>query len=80
MVASDERGRGVGRALVSHLLAWASAQDFKGVQFNAVAASNENAVGLYLSLGFTIIGTVPGAFLHPALGPVGLHTMFHDLA
>lgn len=30
--------------------------------------------------GFTIFGTVPGAFSHPALSKVGLHIMYHDLA
>jgi ribosomal protein S18 acetylase RimI-like enzyme len=46
------------------------------MQFNAVAASNERAVALYESLGFAIIGTVPGAFRHPTEGDVGLHVMY----
>lgn len=80
MVAQEARGRGVGRALGGHLLNWASDCGFSGVQFNAVAASNTPAVRLYERLGFTIIGTVPGAFRHPVLGLVGLHVMFHDLS
>ena len=79
MVKQTSRGRGVGRALGSHLLDWARHSGFAGAQFNAVAASNVAAVSMYQSLGFTIVGTVPGAFLHPARGPVGLHVMFHDL-
>ncbi|MBO3674996.1 GNAT family N-acetyltransferase [Streptomyces sp. NEAU-YJ-81] len=79
MVASEARGRGVGQALGKYLLNWASTSGFAGVQFNAVAASNAPAVGLYERLGFTLIGTVPGAFRHPELGPVGLHVMYHDL-
>lgn len=79
MVARGARGQGVGRALVEYLLDWARGSGFAGVQFNAVAASNTPAVGLYERLGFTVIGTVPGAFSHPTLGQVGLHVMFHDL-
>jgi GNAT superfamily N-acetyltransferase len=80
MVAPGARGQGVGRALGDYLLDWARANGFRGVQFNAVAASNTPAVGLYERLGFTIIGTVPGAFWHPRQGPVGLHIMYHDLS
>lgn len=79
MVASEARGQGVGQALGEYLLNWASTCGFAGVQFNAVAASNTPAVRLYERLGFTVIGTVPGAFRHPTLGPVGLHVMYHDL-
>jgi GNAT superfamily N-acetyltransferase len=79
MVAQDARGRGVGRVLGEYLLGWARGAGFAGVQFNAVAASNTPAVRLYASLGFTVIGTVPGAFEHPSLGRVGLRVMYHDL-
>lgn len=79
MVKETARGTGVGRALGSYLLDWARMSGFAGVQFNAVAASNHAAVNMYESLGFTIVGTVPGAFAHPALGHVGLHVMFCDL-
>ncbi|MGW2328760.1 N-acetyltransferase family protein [Streptomyces sp. NPDC001700] len=79
MVAPEARGRGVGQALGEYLLNWASTSGYAGVQFNAVAASNTPAVRLYEHLGFTLIGTVPDAFHHPALGRVGLHVMYHDL-
>lgn len=79
MVAASARGRGVGRALGEYLIGWAREQGFVGVQFNAVAASNAPAVALYERIGFTILGTVPGAFRHPTRGDVGLHLMFHDL-
>ena len=49
------------------------------MQFNAVVESNDVAVRLYQALGFEIIGTVPAAFEHPALGRVGLHIMHRFL-
>lgn len=79
MVKQAARGTGVGRALCTYVLDWARTSGFAGIQFNAVAESNRGAVHLYESLGFTIVGTVPGAFAHPALGRVGLHVMFCDL-
>ncbi|QIS13674.1 GNAT family N-acetyltransferase [Nocardia arthritidis] len=79
MVAADARGNGVGAALVEYVLAWAKESGYAGMQFNAVAASNRRAVELYRRLGFEIIGTVPGAFRHPAEGRVGLHVMYREL-
>jgi GNAT superfamily N-acetyltransferase len=79
MVDGQYRGRGIGRRLLEYVVGWSRTEGFQGIQFNAVAASNVNAVGLYESLGFTVVGTVPGAFRHPALGDVGLHIMFKPL-
>jgi len=79
MVASTARGRGVGRALVEDALSWARSERFRGMQFNAVAETNVGAVGLYRSLGFSIVGTVPEAFDHPRHGLVGLHVMYRSL-
>ncbi len=71
MVAPAASGRGVGRRLGEHLVEWARQQGFRGIQFNAVVETNEPAVRLWRSLGFVVIGTVPGAFRHPELGYVG---------
>ena len=79
MVASAARGRGVGRALVEDALAWARAAGFRGMQFNAVAASNPAAVALYESLGFAVIATIPEAFRHPDEGYVALLVMHRAL-
>lgn len=78
MVAKDVRGRGVGSALCRHVLEWAREQGFAGMQFNAVAESNEAGIRIYERLGFKIVGTVPGAFAHPTLGRIGLHVMYCD--
>ncbi|MDQ1741126.1 MAG: hypothetical protein QOE53_2778 [Pseudonocardiales bacterium] len=79
MVSEAARGRGVGRAMVLHSLEQAGAAGYRGLQFNAVAASNGYAITLYLDLGFTVIGTVPGGFCHPEQGFVDLLIMFHEL-
>jgi hypothetical protein len=47
-----------------------------GIRGYAVAESNHSAIRIYQRLGFDMIGTVPGAFVHPALGRVGLHIMY----
>ena len=49
------------------------------MQFNAVVETNMSAVVLWQSMGFRIIGTVPGAFRSRSHGPVGLHVMFREL-
>lgn len=79
MVAPAGRGRGVGRALGEHVIAWHREQGFRAIQFNAVVESNTAALRLWRSLGFEIVGTVPGAFRSPAHGYVGLHVMYLPL-
>ncbi|MEN3612664.1 GNAT family N-acetyltransferase [Plantactinospora sp. ZYX-F-223] len=80
MVDADARGRGVGTALCRYALDWAKRRGYAGMQFNAVAESNERAVALYRRHGFAVVGTVPGAFAHPTLGRVGLHVMYHEFS
>ena len=66
-VSSSVRGRGVGACLVKDSLLQAGASGFRGLQFNAVVASNTGAIHLYEKLGFVRIGTIPGGF-HNAQG------------
>lgn len=61
-VASGSRGLGLGRELVKDSLEQAARAGFRGLQFNAVVASNEAAIHLYEDLGFTRVGTIPGGF------------------
>lgn len=80
LVNPAHQGKGVGRALGQHVLDWARAEGYHGIQFNAVVESNRAAVHLWESLGFEIIGTVPEAFDHPEDGLVGLHVMYQRLS
>lgn len=76
IVAAGSRGQGVGTSLCRFALSWAMERGYAGMQFNAVVETNKAAVELYRRHGFTVIGTVPGAFAHPTLGRVGLHVMY----
>lgn len=76
MVSPAAQGRGVGRALGEYFLEWARDNGFHGMQFNAVVETNTAAVGLWRSLGFEVIGTVPQAFDSASHGLVGLHVMY----
>jgi GNAT superfamily N-acetyltransferase len=79
MVDPQHEGRGLGRALGEHVLAWAREQGYRSMQFNAVVETNTGAVALWRSLGFRIIGTVPEAFDSATHGLVGLHVMYRPL-
>ena len=79
MVDPDASGRGVGRAMAVHVLAEARRLGYRAMQFNAVVETNAPAVALWHALGFRILATVPAAFRHPRLGPVGLHVMYRAL-
>ncbi|WP_328476302.1 GNAT family N-acetyltransferase [Actinoplanes sp. NBC_00393] len=78
MVDPAQAGRGIGRRLAEHVLREAANDGYRAMVFNAVVATNP-AVKLWLSLGFSILGTVPDAFDHPVHGPVGLHIMHRKL-
>ena len=79
MVDPGRAGQGIGRRLVEHSLELARAAGFQAMVFNAVVETNVNAVHLYESMGFRIIGTIPAAFPHPTQGLVGLHIMHRPL-
>ena len=79
MVHADHGGQGIARALCAYSLVAARDAGFKAMQFNAVVESNVRAVGLWQSMGFRILATIPEAFQHPTLGYVGLHVMYQEL-
>ncbi len=57
------RGKHLGKSLVKQSLIDAKHLGFKGMQYNAVVASNENALHIYDSLGFIRVGIIPKGFL-----------------
>ena len=79
MTHPDARGRGIARAMALDSLARAKAHGFTAMQFNFVIASNEAAVALWTALGFATVGRLPGAFIHPGLGPVDALVMHRML-
>lgn len=79
MVDPAAERRGVGRALAAYAVDWHRTQGYAGIQFNAVVETNAAAVHLWRSVGFEIVGTVPGAFRSRTHGPVGLHVMYLPL-
>ena len=75
MVPPASAGRGIGRALAAVVLERARAAGYRAMQFNAVVATNGRAVALWESLGFSVVGRVPGAFRHATAGEVDLLVM-----
>ncbi len=79
MVAPEHRRQGIARKMGEHALRTARERGFEAMQFNAVVSSNLPAVSLWKSLGFSVIGTVPGGFRHPEFGRVDLSIMYRKL-
>jgi ribosomal protein S18 acetylase RimI-like enzyme len=79
MTSSSSAGRGVARRMCEHSLKHARSRGYRAMQFNFVVSTNERAVRLWQSLGFKIVGHLPSAFRHPALGYVDAFVMFRAL-
>jgi ribosomal protein S18 acetylase RimI-like enzyme len=79
MTAPWATGRGLARAMCQHSLEHAKTRGFRAMQFNFVVSSNERAVRLWQSMGFEIVGRLPGAFMHPTLGAVDALVMYRHL-
>jgi len=79
MTAPWASGRGIARAMCQHSLGHAKSRGFRAMQFNFVVSSNERAVDLWQRMGFKIVGSLPGAFLHPTLGLVDALVMYRML-
>jgi ribosomal protein S18 acetylase RimI-like enzyme len=79
VTAAAAQGRGLGRMMCHHSLERAKARAFRAMEFNFVVATNENALQLWQSCGFAIVGRLPDAFLHPRLGYVDALVMYRAL-
>lgn len=79
MTGAAATGRGVARRMCLHSIDHAKARGFRAMQFNFVVSTNVRAVGLWQSLGFEIVGRLPGAFDHPAEGFVDALVMLRAL-
>ena len=79
MVDPSCSGRGIGRQMGEHCLAEARRQGYLAMQFNFVVSTNAPAVALWQKLGFAVIGTIPKAFRHRALGYVDAYVMHRSL-
>ena len=80
MVAPEAGGGGVARAMCQDSLERARRRGFRAMQFNFVIASNERAVHLWQSCGFSVVGRLPEAFAHPRLGLVDALVMVRNLS
>jgi ribosomal protein S18 acetylase RimI-like enzyme len=79
MTAREAFGKGIARQMCLHSLDEARKHGFTAMQFNFVISSNTRAVKLWQSCGFRIVGTLPGAFMHPERGAVDAYVMWREL-
>ena len=79
MTSPHAMGRGIARAMCAHSLERARQRGFKAMQFNFVVATNERAIRLWQSLGFDVVGRLPGAFRHPTSGFVDALVLYRTI-
>ncbi len=72
-------GQGIGKQMGIFSLEEARRHGYKAMQFNIVVKTNERAVRLWKDIGFKIIGEIPDAFQHRALGQVNAYIMYQKL-
>lgn len=73
------RGKGGFSQLVAQSLVEAKSLGFKGMQFNAVVASNLAAIHTYEKNGFALIGTIPKGFRLKNNTYSDMYIMYRDL-
>jgi L-amino acid N-acyltransferase YncA len=79
VVGEAARGKGVAGRMCEHSQEEARRLGYRAMQFNLVVSTNEGAVRLWQRHGFAIVGTLPGAFRHPARGDVDAFVMYKAL-
>ena len=68
VVSPQAQGQGIGKWMGEKAQEEAKKLGYLAMQFNFVIKSNTHAVLLWKSLGFQVIGEIPGAYRHPQLG------------
>jgi L-amino acid N-acyltransferase YncA len=79
MVASEARGKGIGRDLCAHSMDEARKLGFRAMQYNLVVSTNKDAIRLWIEMGFEAVGTLTGAFNHATEGDVDALIMYRTL-
>jgi DNA-binding MarR family transcriptional regulator/ribosomal protein S18 acetylase RimI-like enzyme len=79
-VRADVRGIGLGRQMGEASLGLAVGLGYRALQFNTVVGSNVNAIRLWRSLGFRIVGTIPDGFRLPDGTYAPHHIMYRTLS
>ena len=79
IVDEQSRGKGIASLMCEHSQNEAKKLGFLAMQFNLVVSTNKGAVRLWQKLGFTIVGTLPGAFKHSKYGFVDAFVMYKCL-
>ncbi|MGD1899699.1 MAG: GNAT family N-acetyltransferase [Phormidesmis sp.] len=79
VVGAAARGQGIATLMCAHSQQAAKQLGFRAMQFNLVVATNKAAIHLWQKLGFSTIGTLPGAFNHPQQGFTNALVMFKEL-
>ena len=79
ITAPAAQGRGIARAMLDHSLHRARERGFRAMQYNCVISTNTRAIRIWQDHGFAIVGRLPGAFRHPALGYVDALVMYRPL-
>jgi L-amino acid N-acyltransferase YncA len=79
VTATDATGTGVARLMCEHSMGIARARGYRAMQFNFVVSTNQRAISLWRKMGFEVVGTLPGAFWHPAHGYIDALVMYQAL-
>ena len=79
MTSSAATGKGIAASMCKHSLDYARTHGYRAMQFNFVVSTNVRAIELWKRMGFEIVGTLPGAFLHSDQDFVDALVMFQAL-
>ncbi len=79
VVSPSATGRGIAQAMCEHSLTRARERGFSAIELDFVVSSEERRLKLWQRAGFRIVGTLPKAFRHPALGTIDALVLYREL-